>query len=76
MQSIRLIPAMHPEMHQQIPKQGRCVLVAYKQKHNLKKDLDSVNNQSMGDLSFSTKFELFNQVGENLDLTDYVLSQT
>jgi hypothetical protein len=47
-----------------------------KQKHNLKKDLDSVNNQSMGDLSFSTKFELFNQVGENLDLTDYVLSQT
>jgi len=47
-----------------------------KQKHNLKKELDSVNNQSMGDLSFSTKFELFNQVGENLDLTDYVLSQT
>jgi hypothetical protein len=47
-----------------------------KQKHTLKKDLDSVNNQSMGDLSFSTKFELFNQVGENLDLTDYVLSQT
>jgi len=47
-----------------------------KQKRNLKKDLDSVNNQSMGDLSFSTKFDLFNQVGENLELTDYVLSQT
>ena len=47
-----------------------------KQKRNLKKDLDSLNNQSMGDLSFSTKFDLFNQVGENLELTDYVLSQT
>lgn len=47
-----------------------------KQKHNLNKDLDNLSNQSMGDLSFSTKYELFNQVGENSDLTDYVLRQT